>query len=217
MIRNRIKCALKGVIGWVVPKRILLWQGGENTNKVALTFDDGPDSEGTPAVLEILSRYQIQATFFLVGMHVKQNPEWVRKIVEARHEIGNHSQSHRVLTKLPYDEWRREIKEGEQILTHLSGRPISLFRPPKGQFSLSMFYYLARRKKTVVLWSIDPKDFAIENEDALWKTLVSAPIRGGDIVLLHDRCLATQTVLPRFIEWVVSKGLQFSTVGALLE
>lgn len=209
------KALLKGVMGFL-PNRALLRHGLEGLKEIALTFDDGPHTEGTPLVLDILSSYQVRATFFLVGQKAMTYPHLARRIADEGHEMGNHTQSHRILTELTRKEWIEEIEAGEKTLQSLTGRSISYFRPPKGEFSLSILRHLAAKRTTTVLWSVDPKDFATDGEEPLWNKLRKNPLRGGDIILLHDWVPATVTVLPRFIEWIHEQGFRFATVGGML-
>lgn len=212
-----IEKPLLTILRWTSPRQILLHRGAAGKREVALTFDDGPHLEGTPKILDVLSSCQIQATFFLVGKHAATHPDLVRRISEDGHMVGNHTQSHSNLTHIGKKEWKDEIEAGERTLERLLGRPISFFRPPYGEFSLSILYAVAKKKKTTVLWSFDPKDFANDQEERLWEKLVESPLRGGEIILLHDWVPATAAVLPRFIELVRKHGLRFTTVKGMLK
>jgi peptidoglycan/xylan/chitin deacetylase (PgdA/CDA1 family) len=217
MAMRIVKDLIKRLIGRVVPKRILAWRGPETAGGVALTFDDGPEPEGTERILEILRRHRCRATFFLVGQKARSRPELVLRMREEGHEIGSHGDTHRVLTEIAREEWVREIVTAETTLESLTGRPAVLFRPAKGCFNLSILGHQIRRRRTTVLWSVDPQDFGATDDEQLRRRLAAAPIRGGDILLLHDRVEATARVLPELIERIRRQGLDVCTVSRLLD
>lgn len=99
---------------------------------VALTFDDGPHPEHTPAVLDELARLGVVATFFLVGQRAAERPDLVRKIVDAGHAVGSHSSSHIEPWTVPLVDLAREYRRGRSEVEAAVGRPVALFRPPKG-------------------------------------------------------------------------------------
>ena len=103
----------------------------------ALTFDDGPHPQGTPAVLEILARERVSATFFLVGEQVRRNPALVREIVAAGHGIGLHCDRHRNLLRLRPSQVRADIARAQDTIEEASGRAIGLYRPPYGVLNAS--------------------------------------------------------------------------------
>jgi peptidoglycan-N-acetylglucosamine deacetylase len=109
------------------PRRMLT--GG---NTVALTFDDGPDEEFTPQVLDVLAAHRVRATFFLVGRRARNHPELVRRIVSDGHAVGSHTWSHPRPWTIGGLETLREYRAGRRAIEDLAGRDVPLFRPPKG-------------------------------------------------------------------------------------
>lgn len=210
------KAVLKGIKNFL-PNRILIRRGPADRKQIALTFDDGPHAEITPLVLEILEQHSVPATFFLIGSRAAAHPQLVRRMIEDGHEVGNHSQTHGVLTELSREAGIREIESGEDTLKSITNRPINLFRPPKGELSLGALWRLAEKKTTTVLWSVDPKDFLMDSPECLWDKLKDEPLQGGDIVLLHDRLQAVVDVLPRLIERIRALDLRLTTVGGMLQ
>jgi len=89
----------------------VIWAGNAQDKNVALTFDDGPNEKYTPMILKILQEKNVHATFFLIGRHAQQNPELVKQIYQAGHEIGNHTYSHKELTKIPSGEIKKEVEK----------------------------------------------------------------------------------------------------------
>jgi len=148
----------------------------------ALTFDDGPHPEYTPRLLALLERYDVRATFFLVGEAAVQHPQLVREIVERGHIVGNHSWSHPSFTMITSPERRRELHRCQAAL---SPHAAHLFRPPYGDHSRA-----ARRDAhwcghEVIGWSLDVHDWCEGDRDTLASALTTG-IRPGGIVLLHD-------------------------------
>lgn len=173
---------------------------------VALTFDDGPDPQWTPEVLKLLRRYEVQATFCVIGRSVVAHPELVAQIVLEGHTLCNHS-------------WDHDIKLGRQSAARIRdnlarttaaiqqaapGAPVRYYRQPGGEWTDRVVRVAAELGMTSLHWQVDPKDWC-ESEPAIVAAVDSAT-KPGDIVLLHDgggerqptvRALAT--ILPRLL------------------
>lgn len=197
-------------------RKYIVWKGKLSSNKIALTFDDGPDPLYTPEILDILKSYEIPATFFLVGSKIAIYPKLAEKILQYGHDIGNHTYSHSVLKDMDKSSMEYEIHQTEKVLKEQLGYKTKLFRPPKGIISFPMIRICMKNKLKVVMWSIDPKDFNAENSQSIVKKINPEIIKGGDIILLHDKIKYTQEALPILIEELHKKGLAFSTVSNLL-
>jgi peptidoglycan/xylan/chitin deacetylase (PgdA/CDA1 family) len=177
---------------------------------VALTFDDGPHPTTTEEILEILEDLDVPATFFMVGSHAERQPEIVRRVASTPHGIGNHSYAHFSLTSAPRRAGLRDIKQGRHTLEALTGRSIPLFRPPSGDFDERTLRRLRRRAHTVVMWSVDTRDWTQPGVDAIVDEVRSS-VHPGAIVLLHDGGgdrTQTVTALPRVIEAVIADGYE---------
>jgi peptidoglycan-N-acetylglucosamine deacetylase len=153
--------------------------------RVCLTFDDGPDPEHTPKLLDLLALHGCQATFFLLGHSAQRHPDLVCRIVNEGHSLGNHTFSHRRARRDGdgLDAW--EVGHSQRILEDLSGREPKWFRPPYGRLTAGLAREAARLNLTTVLWSrsaIDWGPFGTRRGIArrLSRTLA------GDVVLLHD-------------------------------
>ncbi len=198
----------------IIPSKHIVWHGDRKNNSVALTFDDGPHPEHTPKVLDCLKANGIRATFFLQGRHVETYPHIAKEILSDAHAIGNHTYSHNPLKHLPDEQLRFEIEEGEEIIKNTLQHNVSIFRPPNGSCSLSALRFLAKKGLTTVFWSVDPKDFAAENvHDILDKIDI---VRGGDIILLHDKTKPLVNALPILIEYLTLQGMQFVTIPEMI-
>jgi peptidoglycan/xylan/chitin deacetylase (PgdA/CDA1 family) len=152
---------------------------------VALTFDDGPDPVHTPAILDELSRLGVPATFFVVGSSAHAHPDLVRRILADGHAVGSHSDSHPEPWRLRVDELAREYRRGRARVEQAAGRPVRLFRPPKGYLDGRGAAAMLLARVRPWLWTIDPCDW---EPDASADDIVAgvSALRAGDVVLLHD-------------------------------
>lgn len=152
-------------------------------NVVALTFDDGPNPEVTPRLLEILDRHQAKATFFVVGESAKDQPQLLRQMAEAGHAIGNHTWDHISLPLVTSQERQDQIRACKEAITPY-GQP--LFRPPFGHLNLAARVDLFRLGYQVITWNLMGIDWLDHDADWLVARLTQE-IRPGSIILLHDR------------------------------
>lgn len=162
--------------------------------RVALTFDDGPDPEFTPSVLDLLAKYGVKATFFLIGTRVERDPEIVQRIVAEGHEIGNHSFSHPDFGIIAARNANVEIRATNLLLASITGRSALLFRPPfraddapQTQEDLAGIEAAMRNDMTVVASTIDPRDWERPGAATIVeRVLTQTSEDGSGVVLLHD-------------------------------
>ena len=152
---------------------------------VFLTFDDGPDPEYTPRLLEVLARHGARATFFVVGERAARYPEVLRQIAEAGHEIGIHNFRHTLnFLSLPWMT-ARDAEEAARVVEAITGRRPTLYRPPWGALGF-VDYLLLRKKFTVVFWSLTMYDWQATCTVLWLKWRFLSYVSSGEIVLLHD-------------------------------
>lgn len=183
--------------------------------RVALTFDDGPHAQDTPAILDILDAARVRATFFFVGERARRHPDLVRRAARAGHEIGVHSDTHPWWFSLaPPARVRREVVRAVETLEALSGRHPAHFRPPIGHKSLFLRKELEARGLTLVTWSSRALDTLGRSPRAIHERILATAAPGG-IVLLHegarrspDGTSATVTALPGLIQALRARGLE---------
>lgn len=118
--------------------------GPSNKRQVALTFDDGPDLEYTPQILDVLKNNNVKATFFVVGNRAEAHPEIVRRMIAEGHEVANHSYNHANLPKMEAADFRRQLEQTDRILEPLIGYSPKLFRPPYGAIDEQQVLWLAK-------------------------------------------------------------------------
>lgn len=216
-------------------KHEIYWSGPPDSNRLALTFDDGPDPEFTERVLDILRTYNILATFFVVGSRVEDNPSLLREVVASGHEVGNHTWGHPVLLDHNLNEVHKELERTENAVRAAVGEiALRFFRPPKGMTPASAIKAAQERGYTTVVWSID-RGSAEERDSAKVADYLMQTITGGSIVCLHDglgkagfdrnsgmaKRLATRrnteiAALPSIIEGLLDRGLKPTTVSDLI-
>lgn len=154
---------------------------------LALTFDDGPDPEHTPQVLDVLAAHRAQATFFVLVERARAHPELVQRMVVEGHEVALHGQDHSRLSTLPAREAVRRVAAARTELATLVGRPVRLYRPAYGAQSLGQLVGTRMLGLDVVLWSAWCRDWQNDAADEVLARARDA-VHPGAILLLHDGC-----------------------------
>ncbi len=182
----------------------------------ALTFDDGPHAQGTPAVLEVLARERVTATFFLVGEQVRRNPALPREILDAGHAIALHCDRHRNLLRLSPGQVREDIARAEDTIAIATGLAPTLYRPPYGVLNASALALARRRGWRTLLWSHWGRDWERDASPESIAELVTRDAGEGSVLLLHDAddysapgsWRPTVAALPAVIEAMRSRGVE---------
>jgi len=211
------------VIGTYLPRllshvvRDPLWRMPSGEKTAYLTFDDGPDPDVTPRLLEILARQEIRATFFLRGDNAQQRPELVCELIAAGHTIGNHTYSHANAWKVSHDEFASELQQATDILEEFTGQPLRWMRPPFGRITPNGLRWCKKAGQKMVMWDVLPADFqptATAQHIARW---TETRLRPGSIVCLHDNPKsrevtppAVEQLLPRLLD----QGWRFDALSA---
>lgn len=188
---------------------------------IALTFDDGPDTRWTPVILDLLARYHVRASFFLVGERARQAPDVVRAIVDGGHEVGNHSWSHRSLWLCGPHRTRSEISRAHDTLAALTGRPPRFFRPAWGMVNAALPAALRACGERAVFWSLQPEGLGPVRA-VVQVARVLGRAHAGAIVDLHDAegtpgaPARLVEALPRMIDGLRVRNYTLTTVGELL-
>jgi peptidoglycan-N-acetylglucosamine deacetylase len=182
----------------------------------ALTFDDGPHVQGTPAVLEILAGAGVRATFFLVGEQVRRNPALAREIIAAGHSIGLHCDRHRNLLRLAPWQVREDIARALESIEDASGCSPVLYRPPYGVLNASALRVARGHGWRTLLWSQWGRDWEQRATPASIAARVTDGVEEGSVLLLHDAddysaegsWRRTASALPEVLETLAARGLQ---------
>lgn len=157
---------------------------------LALTFDDGPNPESTNKILAALEKEDARASFFFIGRYVKGQERSVRRAYVDGDDIGNHSWDHTDFTKLKPSQIKNELLKTGLAIENTGVPEPHLFRPPYGAFRLSMLRYI---HVPVILWNVDPKDWAQKDPKAIAK-IVEEQARPGAIIVMHDRRLTAEAL-----------------------
>jgi peptidoglycan-N-acetylglucosamine deacetylase len=188
---------------------------------VALTFDDGPHPVFTPELLALLDRYDVKATFFMIGSRMKQYPELVKAVLAHGHTIGNHTYTHPGnLTAETRAQVRGELEQTEQVIEHLAGRRAYLFRPPRGLLDRAVFRAAAAEGYRTILWTVSADHHDAPTPELMAQRVLQR-IRPGGIILAHDGVFCTRwkdvAATPLIIEGLRRRGYRFVTVPELLD
>ena len=202
---------LKNIFQRLVPYGV--FRTGE---AVYLTFDDGPIPEVTPKVLDILARYKVKTTFFMVGENVKKHPEVFEQVVKAGHSIGNHTYNHIKGWRYSTPSYLTNVELCEEALTSnpLTSNlltPNPLFRPPYGKATWAQKRVLHWMGYRIIYWDILTKDYDARVTPEQMLAKIQQQVRPGSIINFHDSLKSNErmlTVLPQAIEWLQSQGYE---------
>jgi peptidoglycan/xylan/chitin deacetylase (PgdA/CDA1 family) len=190
---------------WLYPRA--LWRMDKHEHSVYITFDDGPIPESTPFILKTLEEYGVKATFFMVGENVKRYPELYQQIINAGHQVGNHTYNHIGSLRHSIRKYSYNTEKANTLIhSHL-------FRPPHGWMKLSQYAWLGRKFK-IVMWDLVTRDYSkwMTAEDVLKN--VKRYARNGSIITFHDSLKSIKKLhyaLPESLKWLKEQGYEFKT------
>jgi peptidoglycan/xylan/chitin deacetylase (PgdA/CDA1 family) len=203
---------------------LVYWHGDISQPKIALTFDDGPNEPYTSEILDILKKYNVKATFFLLGKNVERYPGTARRIVEEGHAIGNHTYDHPYLMIQSKSHIKYEIEKAEQSILKATNTKTHLFRSPYGADNSWVYHFAKQIGYVTIEWTLTGHNGMKEiPADRIVKNILDG-VQNGAIILLHDgnRLIKGANrsniikALPFIIESLQQKGFQFVTVQQLL-
>ncbi len=187
--------------------------------RIALTFDDGPHKKYTEQILDILEKYSVKATFFVVGVCAEEYPQIVAREIADGHEIGNHTYSHIHLKNASGNEIAGEIDRNEKLIMANNGYEMKLFRPPEGVCNDTVRRLTESMNYSLVLWTVDTRDWVPSSKESIVKSVLSS-VKGGEIILMHDYVVGisnTPAALEMIIPRLLSEGYTFVTVSELMQ
>lgn len=182
-----------------------------NKPMIALTFDDGPN-HNTSRVLDILEKYNVKATFFILGTNINNNEKIIKRMNELGMEIGNHMYSHKLLTKLEDDTILSEVKKVDDLIFDITNKYPTLIRPSYGTVNKRIRSIMDR---PIIIWNIDTLDWKYHNSSNI-ASRVLKKASDGDIVLMHDIYRATANSLEIIIPKLLNEDYNLVTVSELL-
>lgn len=203
-----------------VQSKTIVYSGNSSKMQIALTFDDGPDNNYTPRILDILKENKISATFFVIGRNAKANPNVLKRIANEGHAIGSHTYNHADLNKLTPDQVSTEMKDTEAVMDSVLGYHTAIMRPPYGLNSVQTVKTIANLGYRIIDWSVDTRDWSGIPPTQIMENIYKN-LRPGAIILHH--CAPgkmgldnTISVLQGEINDLKAKGYKFVTVPELL-
>ena len=183
---------------------------------LAITFDDGPHPQNTPRLLNMLKERNVKATFYVIGRSVDMHPGVVRRTVAEGHEIGNHSHTHRLMTRLSDDEVRQEMQRCADAIGKAAGVRPRTMRPPYGALNQNQRELVhSEFGYPTILWSVDPLDWRRPGPSVVAQRLISGASPGG-ILLAHDLHSQTVDAMPATLDGLLRQGYKFVTVSQLI-
>lgn len=183
-----------------------------NKNYISLTFDDGPNPQTTPRILDILKEKAVKATFFMLGQNVVNNEAIVKRVLDEGHEVANHSYSHPQLTSIDGERVKQEVQNTDKAIYHATGKISTDFRPPYGAVNS---YVAAIINKPIIQWSVDSHDWKSHNVNKIIQRINNTKSNGG-ILLMHDIHQETVAALPAVIDHLREDGYEIIPSKQLL-
>lgn len=188
-------------------------ENSQETKVVALTFDDGPHPKNTLKALQLLDKYDMTATFFMLGSRIDFYPDLVREVFNRGHEIGNHTWNHKQLTKISDAAIQEEVNRVDQVLLDINHQAATVFRPPYGSTNTRVEQYV---DVPTVLWTIDTLDWKTKDPDAIFVE-VKENLKPGAIILMHDIHATTIEALELVLPYLEEQGYTSVEVSKVLE
>ena len=189
-----------------ITKRIL-----EGKKLVALTFDDGPSSATTPALLDLLYQEDVPATFFMLGNMARNNPDLVRRVESEGHVVASHTMYHQNLIRISASAAQSDINEAKEVFEDILGHGPSLTRPPYGNFNSTVRSSVGT---PMILWSVDTLDWKNQSTEPIIQTALSQ-VQDGAIILMHDIYPTTVEAVPVLIQTLRDSDYEFVTIPEL--
>jgi len=188
--------------------------GNRRERTLYLTFDDGPHPEFTPAILDLLDKYNVKSMFFLVGSKVEEYPEIAREILNRGHAVGNHGYFHKSLLFKSLNFIEEEIrKTDDAVMGAVGSRPV-FFRPPYGRFDLRFGKIMKKTGHSLVLWSLLSYDFSGISSESIFK-IVRKNVVHGSVIVLHDGLVTSRITIetiPMIVQYLLNEGYTFSVL-----
>lgn len=204
------------VVGAEATKRLLPIYSVERDGKMAsMTFDAAWGNEDTQEIIDILGKYGVRATFFVVGEWVEKYPESVKSLSDAGHEVMNHSDDHAHFSKLSPSGIISNVKACNDKIEAVTGVRPTLFRAPFGEYDDKVVGTLSSMEMNTIQWDVDSLDWKDLSATEITKRVTSR-VRPGSIILFHNAALHTPEALPDIIEYMIQNGFALVPVSELI-
>jgi len=182
---------------------------------VSISFDAAWGNEQTNDLLDILDKYKVKSTFFLVGDWVDKYPDSVKEIDKRGHDVGNHSNTHPHMTQLSNEKISEEVLLCNNKIKEITAKDTTLFRPPYGDYNNAVVENVQKNGMYCIQWDVDSLDWKDPSPETMVKTIMKK-IKPGSIILMHNGAKNTPEALPMIIEAVLQEGYTFVPISELL-
>lgn len=183
--------------------------------KLSLTINCAWNADDIDMILDTLSKYKVQVTFFMVGDWVDRFPEAVKKIADAGHEIGNHSNTHPHVNQMTLEKNQQQIKECADKIEKITGERSTLYRGPYGEYNDVVIKATENENHKTIQWSLDTLDYKGLTGEEMWSRLKDK-LKAGDIILMHNGTKHTAEALDKLIYNIQEKGFNIVKVSDLI-
>ncbi len=183
--------------------------------KVSLTMNCAWNADDIDKILEVLKQNDTTITFFMVGDWIEKNQEAVKKINEAGHEIGSHSDTHPHVNQLSYEENIEQIEKSNDRIEKITGKRTNLYRAPYGEYNQTVIKAAQDKSYYAIQWNLDTLDYTGLDGVSMWNRLKDK-LNGGDIILMHNGTKHTADSLDMIIKNIKEKGLEIVKVSDLI-
>lgn len=198
-----------------VNKLLPIYSVETEEKNVALTINCAWNADDIDNILDTLSKYKIHVTFFMVGDWIDKYSEYVKKIYDAGHEIGNHSDTHPHVNKLTLEKNIEQIKKCADKIEKITGKRSTLYRGPYGEYNDVVISAAKEQNHTTIQWSLDTLDYNGLTGEEMWNRLKNK-IKAGSIILMHNGTKHTADSLDKIIYNIKEKGYNIVTVSELI-
>lgn len=196
-------------------KMLPIYSVDTEENKVALTINCAWNAEDIDLILDILSKNQVKATFFIVGNWASKFPDAVKKISDSGNEVANHSESHAHVNNLNYEKNVEQITKCSDRINKITGKPTTLYRGPYGEYNNTVIKAAEDNKHTMIQWNIDSLDYKGLTGEQMWER-IEPKLAKGSIILMHNGTENTALSLDIIINNIKEKGYDLVTVSELI-
>ncbi|MGH4124897.1 MAG: polysaccharide deacetylase family sporulation protein PdaB [Clostridium sp.] len=196
-------------------RKLPIYSVDTKDKKIAISFDASWGDDRTDAILKTLDKYNVKATFFIVGAWIDQYPEKLKSMHEKGHEIGNHSNKHPIMTTISKDRMIQEIAMTDAKIMSVTGQGSALFRCPSGEYNNLVIETVEATNHYCIQWDVDSIDWKEEGLDIEFNRIVKKT-KPGSILLFHNDAKYTPENLPRILEYLKGEGYEFVKISDLI-
>ena len=209
------KAAGAEAVWWSGARSLPIYSVERSDNKIAISFDCAWGTDHTDEILKNLAAANVRATFFTVEFWAEKYPDYLKKIDEAGHEIGTHSASHSYMSRLSEGEIRQELTTSSEAIASVTGKEVTLFRPPYGDYNNQLIDVSNSMGLTPIQWDVDSLDWKDLSAGDIAARIVER-VKSGSIILCHNNGLHTAEALPIIFDTLHARGFEFVPIGELI-